>query len=67
MSVDEKNEGAGAEPRAEGSRGQGATQPPAQHAAGDTFRIGTRDDIRGAGGEEGGSKPKPHDTMRDGT
>jgi hypothetical protein len=68
MSVDEKNEGAGA-----GSRGKGAgapkgkTQPSTSHAGGDSFRIGTKNDIRGVGAKKGGGKSKPPDTLRDGT
>lgn len=70
MSVDEKNEGPGAESRAEGMGGKGpkvASEPSAPHAGGDTFRIGTKDDIRASGGEGGGGKTKPRDTLRDGT
>jgi len=70
MSVDEKNEGAGVESSAEVAGGQGpkgATQPSSSHAGGDTFRIGTKEEIRAAGGEEGGSKLKPRDALRDGT
>lgn len=70
MSVHEKNEGDGVESRAEGDGGQRpkeAAQPSTPHADGDTLRIGTKDDIRVTGSREGGSKPTPRDTLRDGT
>jgi hypothetical protein len=70
MSADEKNEGAGAGSRAQdaGGRGpKGKTQPSASHAGGESFRIGTKNDIRGAGGKKARGKSKPPDTLRDGT
>lgn len=67
MSVNEKDEGAVVESRAEGQRSKGATQPATPGAGRETFRIGKKDDIRVANGEEGGSTSTPRDTLRDGT
>lgn len=70
MSTDEKNEGTGVGSRAEGAGGlrpEGAISPSSPHAKGETYRIGTKDDIRAAGGAEGGNAPKPRITLRDGT
>ncbi len=66
MSADEKNEGAGGEAGAEAAGGQGP-KGTARPSGGDAFRIGTKEEIRAAGGGEGGSKLKPRDAMRDGT
>jgi len=67
MSVDEKSEEAGVGTGVREQEPKGATQPPAPHAGGGTFRIGTKDDIRASGGAAGGSQTGPRDAVRDGT
>lgn len=69
MHINEKNEEAGVNTRSEamGERRPVAVQPSAQIGGADTFRIGTKDDIREAGAGEGSGKSGPHDTLRDGT
>lgn len=67
MPADEKNEGACVEPSAEEAEGQGPkepTQPSTPHAGGDALRIGTKEEIRAAGG---GSPLRPLNVLRDGT
>lgn len=71
MSVEQKNEGAGdgSNTGAAGEQGtKDATQPSPQRGGPDTFRIGTKEEIRAAGGGEGDAgKSEPREVLRDGT